>query len=84
MTMNPSTLDRQRDSRIQKAVVALYNGMSVRKAASVFSLLKSTVYYAFYAPVIHRLAEHQKRALTNEAEKQNFRLLRRYFDAVAL
>ena len=78
--MKPSTVHRQRELRIQKAVVALYNGMSVRKAASVYSLPKSTVHDAFYAPVTPRLSEHQKRALTNGEEKQILCLLRRYSD----
>ena len=54
--------------------------MSVRKAASVYSLPKSTVHVAFYAPVTPRLSEHQKRALTNGEEKQILCLLRRYSD----
>ena len=78
--MKPSTIHRQRELRIQKAVVALYNGISVRKAASVYSSPNSTVHDAFYAPVTPRLSEHKKRALTNGEEKQIVCLLRRYSD----
>ena len=78
--MKPTTIHQRRGSSLRQAVIALYNGMSVCKAATVYRLPKSTIHDAFYAPLTPRVAEHQKRALTNAEEKQIVSLLQRFAD----
>ena len=56
--MKPTTIHQRREFSLRQAVIALYNGMSNRKAVTV---PKYTIYDAFYAPLTLSVAEHQKK-----------------------